>query len=790
LPSPQALYATLHAVATASGVPVGDALPELYTDGFDVEQVWQQVCREKHGLSHPLVDWGGAGEEDIHNQVADSYPLDDEQHTNYYGSEPAQEAPARAAPQARAHTRCCVYQLTALGCTHPAQIDLRLAPVLSRVKRSLRATARAVGEAPPRGGAHDGDGAAAAAAALFPGVPAPGGRDTDAHGADDEDGEEEEGEEGDEAEDDEDLGEEEAEEEDVAPRGRGRRLPTEDTFFRLQDMEAFVMDAEEAEAAAAERRQRRGDDPDADGDGADEEGGEGDEEDVDDEELFFSAAAPDEDADPDLDAAVAYSAALGGGAKARKAGAKRLKLRGSRSGVDPTDDGDEGDEGPTGDGLRYEDFFGPRKPRGRGRDDDAGGEGGEWEEQPDGEDGDPDDGDAEPEEDEEEADPADAEPADDDDGMASLSAFARRQARLGAQVRALEAANLGPKDWFMRGEVRGGDRPLNSALEVAMDFEHASAPPPVVTEDVTRSLEDLIKARITERRFDDVVRKLPPPPGRKRRQMVLQDEKSSKGLADVYEEQYLKEKAAADAASKAAAAVATGGASSAAAAADTAPAEEASPEAREARALFAALCAKLDSLSHFQFAPKPVVEDLQVSKRDVPALTMEEVAPALVSTATLRAPEEVYAGGQGAGKAAGGVHGSAAGVVKADEELTRGEKSARRARKKRKGMASAAVADAKRRLITTQRQAVEAAAVAAGFKPATSQLASAGPRAPRSNAQQSEYGKSSKVFARLQDEADAAKAGDAAPHVSAAKRLKDAVKARHGGAFNASALKL
>ena len=661
--------------------------------------------------------------------------------------------------------------------------------MLSRVKRSLRATARAVGgEAPSL----DDGGAAAAASALFPGVPAPGGRDTDAHGADDEDGD---GEEGDDEGEEVDMGDEEKaeeeEEEDVAPRGRGRRLPTEDTFFRLQDMEAFVMDAEHAEATAAERRQRRGggDDPDADGDGADEEGGGGegeDEEEMDDEELFFSAAAPDDDADPDLDAAVAYSAALGGGAKARKAGAKRLKLRGT-GGVDP-DDGD-GDEGPTGDGLRYEDFFGPRKPRGRGRDDDADEVEGEWDKQPDGEDGDPDDREAEPEEDEEADDPADAEPADDDDGMASLSAFARRQARLGAQVRALEAANLGPKDWFMRGEVRGGDRPLNSALEVAMDFEHASAPPPVVTEDVTRSLEDLIKARITERRFDDVVRKLPPPPGRKRRQMVLQDEKSTKGLADIYEEQYLKEKAAADAASKAAAAVATGGASSAAAAADSAPAEEASPEAREARALFAALCAKLDSLSHFQFAPKPVVEDLQVSKRDVPALTMEEVAPAVVSTATLRAPEEVYAGGQGAGKAAGGVRGSAAGVVKADEELTRGEKSARRARKKRKGMASAAIADAKRRLITTQRQAAEAAAVAAGFKPATSQLASAGPRAPRSNAQQSEFGKSSKVFARLQDEADAAKAGDAAP-VSAAKRLKDAVKARHGGAFNASALKL
>ena len=46
----------------------------------------------------------------------------------------------------------------------------------------------------------------------------------------------------------------------------------------------------------------------------------------------------------------------------------------------------------------------------------------------------------------------------------------------------------------------------------------------------------------------------------------------------------------------------------------------------EARALVAALTTKLDALSHFHFAPKPVVEDLAV-RADVPALALEEVAP-------------------------------------------------------------------------------------------------------------------------------------------------------------------
>lgn len=42
--------------------------------------------------------------------------------------------------------------------------------------------------------------------------------------------------------------------------------------------------------------------------------------------------------------------------------------------------------------------------------------------------------------------------------MAAQSKHERRQARMRARIAALEEANMGDKDWFMRGEAKGGAR--------------------------------------------------------------------------------------------------------------------------------------------------------------------------------------------------------------------------------------------------------------------------------------------------------------------------------------------
>lgn len=86
----------------------------------------------------------------------------------------------------------------------------------------------------------------------------------------------------------------------------------------------------------------------------------------------------------------------------------------------------------------------------------------------------------------------------------------------------MEKANLEPKTWTMQGEVKkhsisiqillqicsfayififqvtAAKRPKNSALEVDLDFEHNMRPAPIITEEVTASLEDLIRKRILE----------------------------------------------------------------------------------------------------------------------------------------------------------------------------------------------------------------------------------------------------------------------------------------------------
>lgn len=84
---------------------------------------------------------------------------------------------------------------------------------------------------------------------------------------------------------------------------------------------------------------------------------------------------------------------------------------------------------------------------------------------------------------------------------ANLSKHERRLMALSSQIAALEAENVSEKYWATRGEAKSRDRPVNSLLEEDLEFERMGKVVPIVTEETTKSIEDLIKRRILEVSF-------------------------------------------------------------------------------------------------------------------------------------------------------------------------------------------------------------------------------------------------------------------------------------------------
>ncbi|KAF7347802.1 U3 small nucleolar ribonucleoprotein MPP10 [Mycena venus] len=204
-----------------------------------------------------------------------------------------------------------------------------------------------------------------------------------------------------------------------------------------------------------------------------------------------------------------------------------------------------------------------------------------------------------------------------------LSTHEQRMAALREQIASLESENVGPKDWVVMGEAGARSRPQNSLLEEDLEFERVMKAVPVVTEESVLALEERIKARILEGRFDDVVRIRPmeDKPFLPSRFFELKDTKSNQSLAQIYEDEYV--------------AQANG---------STIDDRDGklNKEHAEIEALWEGICGKLDALCNAHFMPKQPKATIS-SIANVSSATLESALPTTKSAATMLAPEEVFA---------------------------------------------------------------------------------------------------------------------------------------------------
>jgi len=102
------------------------------------------------------------------------------------------------------------------------------------------------------------------------------------------------------------------------------------------------------------------------------------------------------------------------------------------------------------------------------------------------------------------------------------------------KIEKIEDEMMNPKGWEMAGEAMAKDRPVNSLLEVHLDFNAATKLPPTITKETTNILESLIKQRVLDELFDDPVLKAADKKRKLNDDQEMDFSKSKKGLGDLY----------------------------------------------------------------------------------------------------------------------------------------------------------------------------------------------------------------------------------------------------------------
>lgn len=169
------------------------------------------------------------------------------------------------------------------------------------------------------------------------------------------------------------------------------------------------------------------------------------------------------------------------------------------------------------------------------------------------------------------------------------STLEARQERLLMRIQELEEEAISERPWQLKGEVSGSNRPQNSLLEEFVVVDINRRPVPVITEETTIKLEDIIKQRIKDKAWDDVEKKFKPveTPLEYKKKLILDQEKSKESLSQIYEKEYLKQKQTLNP--------------------ENNEKKEEMPQLHnEIRQMMRSLVSKLDALSNYHYTPKMV----------------------------------------------------------------------------------------------------------------------------------------------------------------------------------------
>ncbi|OOQ86600.1 U3 small nucleolar ribonucleoprotein Mpp10 [Penicillium brasilianum] len=250
------------------------------------------------------------------------------------------------------------------------------------------------------------------------------------------------------------------------------------------------------------------------------------------------------------------------------------------------------------------------------------------------------------------------------DSNGPRSTHEKQRARIADEIRRLEAANVAKKEWMLVGEARAVERPVNSLIEEDLDFERVGKPVPVVTNETTEDIEELVKRRILAKEFDEVIRRRPGAAdiqSSRRGRFELADTKPQQSLAEMYEADHLRATDANFVDPKN---------------------QKLMREHAEVTDLWKEISSKLDLLCNLNYKPQTPQVSINVVT-DAPTIMMEDARPtagSAVGGPSALAPQEIYAPGDD-GRVAGEVVLKTGAAISKDE-MSREEKARKRRQKK------------------------------------------------------------------------------------------------------------